>query len=1078
MESWKIKIKSWLQNPAAADLVDVDEETLAPLLLREKKRYEKNCMLIVLPVLTMAEQLAAEMQLWLNELEIEQQILFIPETVESGHFIPENEPKRAQALYCALTEPYDYIILSVAALLSRVPPPRQICGSPITLRTGDSYSIHELLAKLVSLDYDDEFETNVPGEFSRRGGLIDIFSMRYNYPVRVEFFGNEIESIRKFDPKTQRSIEPVTEYQIISRAGVTEPGNSRHDFTDYLEIIAPKTILIFPDECESRLEKFASEFEINKFKRFQEEHLLQRIFRLSADTAGTSVPINHCYSTISHLQKSIPIEIINGEIELLRQLTASRVRQWLDTQYNVILLGSNPDACLHIKQWCDNFHLNSRHLLISVGDLINGVVFPVEKICLLTENELFASNHTNHKALNPEMPATSDDGGDEASAQADLDDGDYAVHITYGIGIFKGIREIISNGMKREVMLLEYKDNALIYVPMWQAGFVSRYIGAQHKVNIHKLGEKKWNETKISAAIAVRSFAADMLRFQAVRNSSDGIKFPGDTLEQRIFEEDFPYNDTPDQKKAAIEIKADMEKSRPMDRLLCGDVGYGKTEVAIRAAFKAVSAGYQVAILVPTTILAQQHYYSFRERFAKYPYVIEMLSRFRSSAEQKVIINRIKHGGIDIIIGTHRLVQNDIAFANLGLVIIDEEQRFGVKHKEKLKLFRSIVDVLTMSATPIPRTLYMAMTGARDLSTIMTAPGSRLPIQTTVAQYDDKLIVEAINNEIRRGGQIFFIHNRVQTIEKTAGHLRQMLPAAAIAVAHGQMDEDELEMIMDEFLNGKINVLVCTTIIESGLDIPNTNTIIIERADRFGLAELYQLRGRVGRCGRQAFAYLLLPRDTIISADARKRLAAIRRYTHLGAGFRLALRDLEIRGAGNLLGAEQSGHIDNIGFDLYCQLLRSEIARMNGRQEQFLPSVDINIDFIDFAHDASPGHLAAGFQPEYIPSERLRIEVYRRLGMIPTVAKLKDFRNEIEDRFGKLNESGINMFKVTEIKILTAAAGYNSINVTDNKISLKNSIAAYRGNNTLPQLSPKANANKKLEQLLAVINKISNTNER
>jgi len=481
---------------------------------------------------------------------------------------------------------------------------------------------------------------------------------------------------------------------------------------------------------------------------------------------------------------------------------------------------------------------------------------------------------------------------------------------------------------------------------------VSRYIGSQATVTLHKIGGRKWVTAKIEAVKAVRDFAADMLRFQAVRNSTEGTVFPEDDLEQRVFEDAFPYEDTVDQKRAVIEIKADMHKSRPMDRLLCGDVGYGKTEVAIRVAFKAVMAGYQVAILVPTTVLAQQHYYSFTERFAQYPIVIEMLSRFRSPVEQKQIIEKMRSGGIDIIIGTHRLIQEDVGFAKLGLVIIDEEQRFGVKHKERLKHFRTAVDVLTMSATPIPRTLYMAMTGARDLSTIMTAPGLRLPIQTIVSHYDEKFVVESIRKEIRRGGQVFYIHNRIKTIQETADNLKRLLPEVKFAVGHGQMEEEELETAMTRFLSGKIDVLVCTTIIESGLDIPNANTIIIERADRFGLAELYQLRGRVGRWNRQAYAYLLLPQEQVISSDARKRISAIRRYTHLGAGFRLALRDLEIRGAGNLLGAEQSGHINTIGFDLYCQLLRSEVSRMSGGEDEFLPTVDVAIEFVDFAHEA------------------------------------------------------------------------------------------------------------------------------
>lgn len=1067
MEAWQKKIKSWLQCNISQDFCDVDEETLAPLLLRAKNHYSEKTLLVVLPVLTMAEQLASNMQLWLDEFQVKHHLLFIPETVSGGNFIPENEPARAQALYNTITKKYDFIVLSAPSLIAKVLAPKLMRESEIILSPGDTYPIHDLLEKLVLLDYDDEFETNVSGEFSRRGGIIDVFSLRHDFPVRIEFWGDQIESIRKFDPKTQRSTEKIDKYHIIPRAGIDD-GNFKHDFIDYLEKINPQIMIVFPDECSERLEKFASEPEINRFKDVQQRYSTQQLFRVSIQK-NNSVPQSNCFPATNHLKRTMSAESMDGEIELLRQIVADQIRQWLDSDYELVLLGNNINSCGHIKKWCERYDLPINKLKITTSNLVQGIIFPSEKICFLTENELFASTIFKHKTAIPDFtqqPRTSVN--EEASSFADLDEGDFAVHLIHGIGIFRGIKEIDQKGIKREVMVLEYQDNAMVYIPMWQSGMVSRYIGAQHKVNIHKIGSKKWNAAKIDAVVAVRNFASDMLRFQAVRNASIGIAFPSDNLDQRIFEEAFPFDDTRDQKKVVAEIKIDMEKARPMDRLLCGDVGYGKTEVAIRIAFKAVAAGFQVAILVPTTILAQQHYYSFRERFSQYPFIIEMLSRFRSASEQKEIIERMKKGSIDIIIGTHRIVQSDISFAKLGLVIIDEEQRFGVKQKEQLKHLRSTVDVLTMSATPIPRTLYMAMTGARDLSTIMTAPGLRQPIQTTVAQHDDKFIIDAIRNEIRRGGQVFYIHNRIKTIEETADRLKGLLPDISIAIAHGQMDEDELELIMGEFLAGTVNVLVCTTIIESGLDIPNANTIIIERADRFGLAELYQLRGRVGRWNRQAYAYLLLPHEAVITSDARKRLAAIRRYTHLGAGFRLALRDLEIRGAGNLLGAEQSGHIDSIGFDLYCQLLRSEIARSQGQPEQYVPSVDINIEFVDFAHDAPEGHLAAGFPPEYIPSERLRIEIYRRLGIISTIENLNEFEDEIEDRFGNIPESGINMLKITEIKILVAVAGYNSVTVTDNKIYIKNDQTVYRPNGSVPAIHPQNPAKFKLKYLLEI----------
>ena len=510
-----------------------------------------------------------------------------------------------------------------------------------------------------------------------------------------------------------------------------------------------------------------------------------------------------------------------------------------------------------------------------------------------------------------------------------------------------------------------------------------------------------------------------------------------------------------------------------MDRLLCGDVGYGKTELAMRAAFKAVSAGYQVAILAPTTVLAQQHYYSFRERFAAYPYTIDVLSRFRSASEQNEIIRRLGNGGIDIIIGTHRLCNPELKFHNLGLVVIDEEQRFGVKHKERLRRFRAEVDVLTMSATPIPRTLYLAMAGARDLSTLMTAPKLRLPVKTVIAPEEDRLVVQAIEAELARGGQVYYLHNRVRTIEEVAKKLRSLLPDVRFAVAHGQMPEEELEAVMTSFLEGKIDCLVCSTIIESGLDVPNANTIIIERADRFGLAELYQLRGRVGRWKHQAYAYMLLPKSQLVTSDARKRLSAIRRCSNLGAGFQLALRDLEIRGSGNLLGAEQSGHLNTIGFDLYCHLLKQEVGKLRGEKSEFLPEVEMAIDFISFTLTAPDGKLAAAFPPEYIGGDRLRLDAYRRLSALNSEEELADFAAELRDRYGKLPKCAETLLEVVRLRILAAQAGYEHFTVVDGRVTLNNPGGTiYRKKGLQPVIDYRNPPELRLVHLLALLREI------
>src|SRR5476649_2290811 len=541
---------------------------------------------------------------------------------------------------------------------------------------------------------------------------------------------------------------------------------------------------------------------------------------------------------------------------------------------------------------------------------------------------------------------------------SELVEGDYVVHLQHGVALFRGLTKLEATDGEREVISLEFDDHVTLHVPLAESHLVSRYVGlGRIRPALGRVGSARWEKTRAAAERATLDLAAELLRVQAAREAEPGHACPPDNDWQREFEASFPFAETPDQLRAIQETKSDLERERPMDRLICGDVGFGKTEVAIRAAFKAVQGGRQVALLVPTTVLAQQHLNTFRERMAGYPIAVEMVSRFRTRAEQTKILDATAAGLVDILIGTHRLLQADVKFRDFGLVVIDEEQRFGVKHKERFKAMRATVDVLSMSATPIPRTLYMALTGARDLSVIETAPTNRHPIQTIVKTYDEKVVVDAVRHEIRRGGQVFYLHNRVQTIDLVAARLREMLPDLSIGVGHGQMDAHELERVMTEFVAGRYQVLVCTTIIESGLDIPNCNTILIEGADRFGLSQLYQLRGRVGRFKHQAYAYLLLHRHTRLLEVARQRLTAMRQHNQLGAGFRIAMRDLELRGAGNLLGAEQSGHIVGVGFELYCQLLRQSVARLRGDTTAAAIRANVKLDFV-FVGDgtgANPG---------------------------------------------------------------------------------------------------------------------------
>jgi transcription-repair coupling factor (superfamily II helicase) len=666
---------------------------------------------------------------------------------------------------------------------------------------------------------------------------------------------------------------------------------------------------------------------------------------------------------------------------------------------------------------------------------------------------------------------------------SELNEGDLVVHLEHGIGRFLGLirlpkspdtveagvspalpkdaadirlRRTTTDGAQ-EVLALEFADEAKLYVPLEQAYLVSRYVGAgKRSPSLSSLGDGRWARAKIKAAASIFDYAGKMLAVQAQRETNPGYAFAPDSRWQSEFEHSFPFRETPDQMKAIIDTKMDMERPRPMDRLICGDVGFGKTEVAVRAAFKTVMDGKQVAVLAPTTVLAQQHFEVFRQRMLDYPVRIEMLSRFRSQSEQKKVLRLLREGGVDIVIGTHRLISGDIVFKDLGLVVIDEEQRFGVLHKEKFKELFKLVDVLTLSATPIPRTLYLSLVGVKDMSTIETPPLNRLPVETVVSAYDERLIRTAIDRELERQGQVFFLHNRIATIERVRDRIVDLCPSARVEIGHGQMDADELEGVMARFIAGKIDVLVCTTIIESGLDIPNANTIIIDRADQFGLADLYQLRGRVGRAEHKAYAYLLLPREMMTVGAARKRISAIKQYSSLGAGFRIAMRDLEIRGAGSILGTAQSGHIVAIGFDLYCQLLKQAVTQLKGKKPRFRLDVDLNLDFVatneaEFVQQpmsaAVQSGVAFGKEPlieripafipiTYVSDPSLRIRAYRDVAEVTTHEQLQRLGRDWRDRFGPFPAAVDNLFGLIEVKLAAAKSGITRVEVRERKLML------------------------------------------
>jgi transcription-repair coupling factor (superfamily II helicase) len=713
------------------------------------------------------------------------------------------------------------------------------------------------------------------------------------------------------------------------------------------------------------------------------------------------------------------------------------------------------------------------------GTLSRGFCFPAAGLVVLSAAELFGRLAIHPRRLLRLRRA------ERHRAQIDfseLAEGDLVVHLEHGVGRFLGLTKVgrarppgapePTDGLpqmrdpyqdeQQEVLAIEFADEAKLYVPLEQAYLVSRYVGSGKKSPpLSTLGDGKWGRAKIKAAASIFDYAGKMLAIQAERQMRPGHAFSPDTKWQAEFERSFPFRETPDQMKAIIDTKIDMERPRPTDRLICGDVGFGKTEVAVRAAFKAVMEGKQVAVLAPTTVLAQQHFEVFRQRMLEYPVRIEMLSRFRSYSEQKKVLQLLREGGVDIVIGTHRLISGDVVFKDLGLVVIDEEQRFGVLHKEKFKELFKLVDVLTLSATPIPRTLYLSLVGVKDMSTIETPPPNRLPVETVVSAYDERIIRAAIERELERQGQVFFLHNRIASIERVRDRIVNLCPQARVEIGHGQMDADELEAVMARFIAGKTDVLVCTTIIESGLDIPNANTIVIDRADQFGLADLYQLRGRVGRAEHKAYAYLLLPREMITVGAARKRISAIKQYSSLGAGFRIAMRDLEIRGAGSIVGTAQSGHIMAVGFDLYCQLLRQAVAQLKGQKPKLRLDVDVRLDFVitnegEFITPATSTHrgfpdvelnVTAGkpslleripaFIPlAYVSDPAMRIRAYRETAEITSREQLERLRRDWRDRFGLFPPAVDNLFALIEIKLAAAESGVSRVEVRERKVML------------------------------------------
>ncbi len=865
---------------------------------------------------------------------------------------------------------------------------------------GERISLEELAGWLAQNRFHPTTAVELPGEFSIRGGIVDVFALDWLQPVRVEFFGDEIESIRRFEPSSQRSLDSLDTVDMTVLEGSQQ---GRGHFADFLP---PDSwfLLLEPGELEEQGRHYRERME-----RPDDLHavadVLRRIYQFPSVTAS-SVAAGSLETTCRLKIESV--ERFSGDIAKVRdELDDAGAGQEVflvcQTEAEVRRLGE-VFAATRVAQ--------HGRLHFPLGSLQSGFRLVPEGIVLLSSGELFRRSDL------PRPPRRRL--GRAIDSFLDLHEGDLVVHVGHGIGRYRGLKLLEKNGQVEEHLELEFRERTKLYVPASKIGLVQKYIGgSKSRPTLARLGGRSWERQKGKVREAVGDLAADMIELQAARASRPGIGFPVDTEWQHQFDASFPYQETPDQLAAMEAIRGDMAQSRPMDRLLCGDVGYGKTEVAMRAAFKAVDAGYQAAVLVPTTILAEQHLRTFTARLAEYPFEIASLSRFSTRGEQSRTLERLAEGSVDVVIGTHRLAQPDVWFHNLGLVIIDEEQRFGVEVKERLKAFRRTVDVLTMTATPIPRTLHMSLMGLRDISNLETPPEDRLAVETRVARFQGELIRHAVMRELNRGGQIFFVHNRVEDIHVVATRLGQIVPEARLRIAHGQMPEHELERVMLDFVAHRFDLLLATTIVESGLDIPNANTIFIDEADRYGLADLHQLRGRVGRYKHRAYCCLLLDPNKNLSPSAAKRLRAIEEFSDMGAGFAIAMRDLEIRGAGNILGTEQSGHIAAVGYEMYCALLEQAVGQLKSLPVK--AAIDVDVDL--------PGK---GFIPRaYVPDMRLKIDLYRRLARVSTRTELDDFGVELRDRFGPPPPEVQHILWLAELRIAAHAWQIHTIHLED-----------------------------------------------
>ena len=999
-------------------------------------------------------------------------------------------------------------VTSKDSLTSLYTPKEYYLRYSMIIKTGDNVDLKEISKSLLQCGYERVEVVEGKGEFSFRGGILDVFPPTSAYPYRVELFGDEVDSIRTFNTESQRSIEKVKEFSIFpskevivddegrNRAVqtineelkniVANVSNLNKESVEKIKGIVGKNIELlnntyYFETIDSYLpffyEKLDSFFDyldgytfiVDDFKRslgkmdsiyyeFNENYIsflqrgdilpLQNNLLLNKGELESKLENSSLITLSSFLNKSdnlfntvdigfeeITLNKYNGQLNLLIEDIEERKEKKYKT---VILAGTRPRGERLVKTLMEKGisstykdsidKIEAGEVVITFGNLIRGFDYPELELSIISDKDIFGETRRKHSGK-----AVKRKGVAKITSFAELKPGDYVVHANHGIGIYKGIKQMVAGGTTRDYLDIVYDKGDKLYVPVDQLDLVQKYIGSEgNSPKINKLGGAEWQKAKAKARKSINEIAQDLVKLYAARATLKGHSFGKDTEWQRQFEDEFPYEETPDQLASLEEIKRDMESDKPMDRLLCGDVGYGKTEVAIRAAFKAVMDGKQVAFLVPTTILADQHYNNFIKRFSDFPIKIDMISRFRTPKQQKATLQALKEGNVDILIGTHRLVSKDIVFKDLGLLIVDEEQRFGVAQKEKIKGMKKNVDVLTLSATPIPRTLHMSLTGVRDISVIETPPEDRYPIQTYVVEQNDQLIRDAILREIGRGGQVYFVYNRVESIDSMANYIRDLVPECKVGIMHGQMTEKELETEMIAFMNKEYDVLVCTTIIETGIDISNVNTMIVHNADKMGLSQLYQLRGRVGRANRIAYAYFIYTKDKILTEVAEKRLKALKDFTELGSGFKIAMRDLEIRGAGNMMGSSQHGHMASIGYDLYCRMLEDTIKLIKGEieNEPIETSVDIKVD--------------AFIPSSYITDEIQKIEVYKKIAAIENINDFMEIKSELEDRYSSIPDSVYNLMDIAYIKSICKGLYIEDIKETAKELRFK-FVKGYKG---------------------------------